>query len=202
MTTEDISKILFTKNLSFIEDEGKETESKETIYLTDILFPFHMIFPLYSYTFSSDNEEKPLSARLFSIKHHYLKSRHDLLRLLNRNHSKFLEENDRKRLVFIEKKYFFSCLFTYGLAFYTAYTSRIQLNRSSMMRIYLILSLISMSKCLGILYIKKEIDYIKYKFNVKSIQILSEIEKINDYDLLDETLVPDYRCYLYYLNLI
>ena len=114
--------------------------------------------------------------------------------LLNKKYSKYLNETEQKRLLKLEKYYFnLNCIF-WGSSAFMIISKPFQ--KFKFINFYLAFVLLMSSRYNSMFLIKEDIIEFREKLN-------NEVEfKKRYYDLFDDTLIPDWRCYMYYYKMI
>lgn len=113
---------------------------------------------------------------------------------MNKKYRKYLTEDDIKKLKEAEKKYF-----QYNVFFWTNSALFLlvrPLKRFKIFNFYLSLIFLIASKNNSIFLLKDDILSIRRKVSQETLL------KVRHHDLFDDTLIPDWRCYLYYYKLI
>ena len=114
--------------------------------------------------------------------------------LLNKKYSKYLNENEQKRLMQLEGNYFYlNCFFFSSSALMLIFRP---FNRYKIINIYLAFVLLMGNRYNSLFLFKDEVIEYREKVN-KEVKF-----KRKYYDLFDETLITDWRCYLYYYKLL
>lgn len=159
----------------------------------DFIFPFHTIFQTNEKIYDHLNEN------FSSNYNYYYYKRYIFLNALASNFefNKYKTIETTNKLVDLEKKYFYINSFFLASGFlFTIYS----LTKRNFINLYLGTSLIVNSKVYSMISINNELNGIlaNMKYKGKSFQ---QEEMILERDLLDETLIKDNKCHLYYYGI-
>ena len=152
----------------------------------DQIFPFHCF--LGKIRKNESNLEMTTSK-------YWINQRYILLNIFNDKHKLRRSKQVEQRLKLVENKYFLSTSALYFLSLYNL--SNLSLGKFLPFKLYFSICLLLTGKFYSLCLINKDIDDL-------SRMIKDDYKKefrIHENDVLDQTLISDWKCYLYYYNL-
>lgn len=166
--------------------------------ILDYIFPFHMLLPI--------NEKilKNVNINYVSNFTYYKMKRYQLLNLLNTDFNKYLSNKEKKEIKALEQQYFCINSFFLSLGVGLVLSGLFFSFRRKFLQIYLGSNFIFCSKNYSLFLFKNDIsqyyNIVEKQYKEKLIED-NETFLINSTDVLDTTLIEDWKCYLYWRNL-
>jgi hypothetical protein len=172
-----------------IKDDIERIRFMNRYEIFDIIFPFHILFRTKEPIPINNNE-----INYNSNYKYYMKKRYEFVNLLNKKTNRHFNDDTIQELILMEKKYFFfNCLFqvmAFSFLWYRPF------KKLKILNYYFFSYFFFSSKILSMSCINKDILRIKAKIP----QDISLNKRL--IDVYDYTLIPDWRCYLYYYEYI
>jgi hypothetical protein len=182
----------FQAFLKTTKKDLKQTDQEELNFLTR-LNPIDYLFAL-NLLFLRTHEKIPEIGMDYNPTFvYYRRRRYDFLNLLNKKYEKYLTDNDKRKLKKLEEKYFYLNCGFYSIAFLIAY---FKLFRSRIVNYYFALYVFYSAPVWALHFIKD--DFLPIKNKVEENKSLNK----RVIDILDETMIPDWRTYLYWYRLL
>jgi hypothetical protein len=169
----------------------KHIDQEELDFLTklslfDYIFPLNLLF-LRTHEKIEEIEMDYNPTFLF-----YIRRRYDFLNLLNKKYENFLTKSDKQTLVKLEEKYFLLNCGFYSLAFLIA-----KLKPFNRFVSYYFAFYVFYTSPVWAIHLIKE-DFLPIKHKVEKYKSLNK----RMIDIYDETMIPDWRTYLYFFKLL
>lgn len=178
--------------------KNKETETGPELHMENIKYQnsfsdFDKFFPFH--VFLKTGEKVPRMDIEFLCTYRYLYFlRYEFVNVLNKKYTKYLNAADIQKLKDIEFKYSMLNFTFYFSAVYLLFKRPIKF--AKLLNFYLGGYLIFASKYYSIYIVRNDFKEIKNKIKMhKNINI-------NDNDVYDYTLIPDWRTYLYFYRIL
>ena len=175
------------------DDELKIIEEFNKFSFVDYIFPLHTILStnekIEELTFSDK------SINYYSTYQFYFRKRRQMLHCFNKKFDKYLNDVDRRNIRRIESIYSVNYLCCYILAFYFLFKRPIKFRA---LNYYLFFYICFVGKVTGYFLTRNSLEEIKFKINVVNKKPFTM--KMDD--LFDNTIIPDWRCYLYYYGFL
>lgn len=198
---------MFNKNYQSLNETLTKGNIESINFLTsyslsDYLFPIHLLIPVKEKIFENLNQSYISNNRYYSMK------RFKLLCLLNTNNSKFFSGAELKTIKKIEDRYFAINSLIVLLGISTLFIPIKNFPFLNIMKYYIGFDLIFNRRTYSIALIKTDLNKMCKLYEDKIIKqqnIYNENEigysAINTNDILDETMIEDWKCYLYWNKL-
>ena len=183
------------KNLLYLKNKQKElTELINPNYI-DYIFP-HMLLPIKNSDFAKIKQLNKINTKVNGWNSNFYNFyRYTFLNILNKKHESRRDNFIYSKLYELERIYFGLTSLSYAAGGFLIYLSLF--NKYKILYFYLASMFIFTGKYYSLWYIHSDIEniasIIKKKYNKEF--------NLHYLDVLDETMIDDWKCYLYWYNL-
>jgi hypothetical protein len=158
-----------------------------TYSIYDKIFPFHVLF--------KTGEKIPRMDIEFLCTYRYLSYlRYEFVNLLNKKYQKYLTEQEKYKLIKIEEKYSMYNAILYFTSLILLFKRPIRFFK--ILNIYLAGYLMFAAKFYSIYLVRHEL------YPIKQNLISQKPLKIDENDVYDYTIIPDWKTYLYFYKIL